>query len=102
MTKNELRTACRAAGIHYGKMNNEQMRQALADLQKVRADERNGVRRPRKPDSILGRIWATCDDLLKADYVPTVREIRELLLPQGFEKVTIQIQYYRWRKYIGE
>jgi hypothetical protein len=64
-------------------------------------EQRNGVTRP----SIGGKCRGIWDEL-DAQYsvtggIPTAKAARDALLPDGFDKTTIMVQYYRWRKFMG-
>jgi hypothetical protein len=125
MTKDELRTACKAVGIAYGKLSNEGMRAALTaaaptpqrkplteeeeppgsypdvvmpegvKIEKNR-QTRNGVTRP----SVGGKCRAVWDALDALDD-PTLARVRDLATEQGWDKTTAQVQFYRWRKFHG-
>lgn len=61
----------------------------------------NGVTRP----SIGGKCRKVWDEL-DAQYsitgrIPTAKEARDGCLPQGLDKTTTMVQYYRWRKFMG-
>lgn len=60
-------------------------------------EERNGVKRPSLGGKCRG-IWDVLDDMGTA---ATAKQARERLVPAGFDKTTVMVQFYRWRKFMG-
>lgn len=60
-------------------------------------EQRNGVTRPSAGGKCRG-IWDMLDGIGTG---ATAKEARETGLPKGFDKTTIMVQFYRWRKFNG-
>lgn len=66
---------------------------------KIEADrpERNGVKRPSAGGKCRG-IWDMLDEIGPD---ASAKQARDTGIPMGFDKTTIMVQYYRWRKFNG-
>jgi hypothetical protein len=121
MTKDELRNACKAAGIAYGKLTNDAMRAALVALDtsasaiapqldeapkgtgvkiEKQRETRNGVSRPSAGGKCRA-VWDALDASAANGEAPKAERVRELAAEHGFDKTTAQVQFYRWRKFNG-
>jgi hypothetical protein len=122
MGKEELRAACKSAGVvGYGKLNNDGMRALLvADVQarmeaKAAAEaaskpvgttrvvqkdrpEQNGVIRPSN-GTICGDIWTALDTIHASGAVPTTKDLAVLREKNGWQKHTASTQFQRWREF---
>jgi hypothetical protein len=102
MSKQELRTACRKAGISYGKLSNESMRAALKKKpvakksREVNAEreERNGVKRPR-PGGLCAAVWSWLD----AHKGATSKDVKAAAPVKGWNLNNASIEFYQWRKF---
>lgn len=120
MGKAELRAACKAAGVSYGKLTVADMRAALAKLAKkeqnqevsqapapkvttvkkeaepkVQREEQNGVKRP-GPGKCL-EVWEYLDTHPSA----TGKDLREIAPSKGWNANNASIEFYSWRKFNG-
>lgn len=60
-------------------------------------ETRNGQTRP----SIGGKCRGIWDALDEMGTAATAKQARDALLPRGFDKTTVMVQFYRWRKFNG-
>lgn len=60
-------------------------------------ESRNGVTRPSVGGKCRG-IWDALDDL---GLDVTAKTARDTLMPKGFDRTTIMVQFYKWRKFNG-
>jgi hypothetical protein len=119
MGKTELRAACKAAGIKYGKLTLDQMRAALAALQPsapelkpikrtkakdvkttVQREQRFGVKRP-NPGGKCAAVWEALDDMVAKGLTPDVAAIREWAAKHKQNANNAQIEFYGWRRWNG-
>lgn len=124
MGKNELRAACKAAGISYAKLNNDGMRAALkaayaepkepqvTTVQETPAplvltavttaarEERNGVKRP-KAGGLCAAVWEALDSLLAAGVEPATKDVRDLATAKGWNLNNATAELSAWRKFNG-
>lgn len=126
MGKVELRAACKAAGISYGKLNNDGMRAALTaasvqteivpekvvvkrasgavevggnaglKIEKNR-EERNGIKRP----SAGGKCRVIWDTLDAMGANTTAKEVKAVAEQRGWNPNNASIEFYQWRKFNG-
>ena len=129
MGKVELRAACKAAGIPYGKLNNDGMRTELkakaandalaaqaAQSQEVKQDDRhtggglrieknrekrNGVTRPSAGGKCRA-IWDALDGYrVEMNELPTIDVVKALAADEGWNPSNAAIEFYQWRKFNG-
>lgn len=123
MSKNELRAACKAAGIGYSKLNNDGMRTALkaaytpseepemtaaeetaplvlTAITKTAREERNGVKRPRE-GGLCRAVWDDLDKLLASGTEPTTAQVRDLSVARGWNLNNATAELSAWRKFNG-
>nr|WP_298717228.1 hypothetical protein [uncultured Steroidobacter sp.] len=124
MGKNELRAACKAAGLSYAKLNNDGMRAALKGayvepeaapttavegapaslvltaVTKAAREERNGVKRPRE-GGLCAQVWAALDQMRAAGIEPSTKDIRGWSIEKGFNVNNSTAELSAWRKFNG-
>jgi hypothetical protein len=127
MGKSELRAACKAAGIPYGKLTVAGMRGALlkkagiwderngpddskpkraqaapvvATAPKVEREVRNGVKRPRD-GGLCAAVWAALDKMHAANIAPTTQQVRELAVGKGWSENNSLTELSQWRRFHG-
>ncbi len=126
MTQKQLRPACKAAGIKYGKMNVTQMRQALtvnssrktleatgraaaetAPTPKAESKPRagtvirNGARQPGEGTKCRA-VWDGLEGIAGVDEsTVTVGDARKMAETNGWNMNNTVIEFYQWRKFHG-
>jgi len=118
MKQKQLRPACKAAGIKYGKMNVTQMREALDAKDAVAAAldhvgpapkaeskpragtiVKNGARQPGEGTKCRA-VWDSMDDFA-TKFVPTAQTARKMAEAEGWNVNNTVIEFYQWRKFHG-
>lgn len=127
MGKNDLRAACKAAGIAYGKLNNDGMRTALAlkdnaqlppvtpevrtaakevakavakavrSIEKNRV-EQNGIKQP-SVGTLCRAVWDALDKVGIDN--ATSKHAKELAVQRGWNPNNVSIEFYQWRRFHG-
>jgi len=123
MGKSELRAACKAAGISYGKLTVAGMREALLAKQApapvvittpapeaaplvlkavttAQREVRNGVKRP-APGGLCAQVWDALDQMHAANVEITAQAVRDLATAKGWNKNNASIESYQWKKFMG-